>query len=419
MDMVHDPDSSNGTYGGLSQFRKNRFFSGKLMTPRDMEAEQEYHAERLHTLARFVAGRGVVDGLEVRSISETDDGLEVTIGPGLALDGTGRPIVVDRVTTASLPSPTDSELSLYLEYDEVDLEPVPVPDTADAIDDESTTNRTLEGFDVTYREETSEERTRRPTVEMPDLGADEADTASFSQRLLEQYHDQHRSSASANSETGVFLGSFERTSDGVWTEAATAAPRAYVYDHDLLFGTIIDHITDTDNPHRTSTEREPQDGTDDLTAVSNRLEDLESELESVKREQTALSEYVMRKTITSRARVFDALAEQLARRTGEGDASRLAREIAADARTASERACESDAAYRRHVRTVLEDLIELGDRLEGTTTEASLERYLRSVSELQDTLEDDDSVLSLAETQDRVCEAAGALEVLVEVVPDE
>ena len=417
--MGHDPDSSNGMRRDLSQFRKNRFFSGKLMTPRDMEAEQEYHAERLHTLSQFVVGSGIVNGLEVQSISDTDDGLEVTIEPGIALDGNGRPIVVERVTTTSLPCPTENELSLYIQYDEVEMEPVPVPNTDDAIDDESTANRTLESFELTYREGTSDERTQRPTVDIPDLGTDCANTASLSHRLLEQYHDQYRSSIPSDSETGVFLGSFERTPDGDWTDSEALAPREFVYDHELLFGTIIDHITDTDNPHRTPTERESSASPDDLTAVSDRLDALETEVEHVKREQTALTRYVMRKTITARARVFDALAEQLERRTSEGDGSRLAREIATAARTASEQACESEDAYRRHVRHVLEQLIDLGDRLEGATTEASLERYLRSVSDLRETLEDDGSVLALAETQDRVCEAADALEVLVDIVPDE
>lgn len=417
--MNRDADHSTGERGSLSQFRKNRFFSGKLMTPRDMEAEQEYHAERLHTLARFVAGRGVLHGLEVQSISDTDDGLEVTIEPGIALDGNGRPIVVDRVTTTSLPHPSGKELSLYIQYDEVALEPVPVPNTDDAIDDESTANRTLESFELTYREETSDDRTQQPAVEIPDIETDCADTASFSQRLLERYHDQYRSSTPSASETGVFLGSFERTPDGDWTTSEPPAPRAFVYDHDLLFGTIIDHITDTDNPHRTPVERESPDIPDDITVVSDRLDALETEVERVKREQAALTRYVMRKTLTERARVFDALAERLERRTNEGDGSRLAREIATAARTASGQGCESEDAYRRHGQQVLEQLIELGDRLEGETTEASLERYLRSVSDLQETLEDDGSILAVAETQDRVCEAADALDVLVDIVPDE
>ena len=417
--MNRDAGNGTGERGRLSQFRKNRFFSGKLMTPRDMEAEQEYHAERLHTLARFVAGRGVVHGLEVQSISETDDGLEVTIEPGIALDGNGRPIVVDQVTTASLPQPSGNELSLYIRYDEIALEPVPVPNTDDAIDDESTANRTLESFELTYREGTSDDRTQQPAVEIPAIETDCADTAAFSQRLLERYHDQYRSSISSDSETGVFLGSFERTPDGGWTDSEASAPREFVYDHDLLFGTIIDHITDTDNPHRTPVEREPPDIPDDITAVSDRLDALEDEVERVTRKQATLTRYIMRKTLTERARVFDALAERLERRTSEGDASRLAREIATAARTASGQVCENEAAYRSHVRQVLEQLIELGDRLEGATTEASLERYLRSVSDLQETLEDDGSILDMAETQDRVCEAADALDVLVDIVPDE
>ncbi|MFD1565130.1 hypothetical protein ACFR99_16450 [Haloarchaeobius amylolyticus] len=418
--MAQESDYSGGGQGDLSQFRKNRFFSGKLMTPRDMEAEQEYHAERLHTLARSVIGRGIVHGLEVRSIDETDDGLDVTIEPGMALDGHGRPIVVDGVTTTSLPRPSATELSLYIQYDEVTLEPVPVPNTDDAIDDESTANRTAEVFELTYREGSNDGRTQWPDVDIPDIETDDADTASLSHLLLERYHDRDRSSTQSDSETktDVFLGTFERTPDAGWTEAEDTAPREYVYDHDLLFGTIIDHITDTDNPHRTPAEREPPDIPDDLTAVSERLDALEADIERVERDQDALTRYVMRKTLTDRARFFDALADRLEHRSSEGVASRLARDIAAAARPIGDQYTSEDA-YRRHVQETLEQLIDLGDRLEGVTTEASLERYLRSVSDLQETLEDDGSVLALAETQDRVCEAADALEVLVDVVPDE
>ena len=345
----------------------------------------------------------------------------MTIEPGVALDGHGRPIVVDGVTTTSLPRPSVTELSLYIQYDEVALEPVPVPDTDDAIDDESTANRTLERFELTYREGTSGDRTQRPDVDVPDVGTDCTDTASLSHRLLERYHNRNRSSAQSDSEpkTDVFLGSFERTPDRGWTESAASTPREFVYDHELLFGTIIDQITDTDNPHRTPVEREPPDVPDDLTAVSERLDALKTEIERVEQDQTDLTRYVMRKTRNDRARFFDDLAERLEQRPNEGVASRLARDIAAAARVNDEQFSDSEDAYRRHVQQTLEQLIELGDRLEGVTTEASLERYLRSVSALQAALEDDGSVLALAETQDRVCEAADTLEILVDVVPDE
>ncbi|WP_226483060.1 hypothetical protein [Natrinema amylolyticum] len=414
--MAQDPDHSDGEQGGLSQFRKNRFFSGKLMTPRDMEADQEYHAERLHTLARFVVGSGIVHGLEVRSISESDEGLEVTIEPGLALDGRGRPIVVEQVTTKSLPRPSTDEISLSIQYDEVSLETVPVPNTDDAIDEESTSNRIVEVFELAYQEATGDGRGRALDVEIPTVETD-TDAETVRKRLLERYHDRHRSSTPSDTNAAVFLGSFERTPDGVWTAADDPAPREFVYDHELLFETIIDHVTDTDNPHRTPVEREPPDIPDDIGAITDRLDALETELGGLKREQTALTRYVMRKTLKDRARFFDELADRLEQQTSEG--SRLAREIAATSSVDGERISESEEAYRRHVRQVLEHLIALGDDLEGATTEASLERYLRSVSELRTALEDDESVLELAEAQDRVYEAADSLEILVDIVPDE
>ncbi|WP_222916060.1 hypothetical protein [Natrinema sp. SYSU A 869] len=414
--MAQDPDHSDGERGGLSQFRKNRFFSGKLMTPRDMKADQEYHADRLHTLARFVVGSGIVHGLEVRSISESDDGLEVTIEPGLALDGRGRPIIVEQVTTKSLPRPSADEISLSIQYDEVSLETVPVPNTDDAIDEESTSNRIVEVFELAYQEAMGDGREQPPGVEIPTVETD-TNAETVRKRLLEGYHDQHRSSAPFDADTAVFLGSFERTPDGVWAAADDPAPREFVYDHELLFETIINHVTDTDNPHRTPVEREPPDIPDDIGAITDRLDALETELGGLKQDQTALTRYIMRKTLKDRARFFDELADQLEQQTSEG--SRLAREIAATASVDGERIYENEEAYRRHVQQVLEHLIALGDDLESATTEASLERYLKSVSELQAALEDDEPILELAEAQDRVCEAADSLEVLVNIVPDE
>ena len=215
----------------------------------------------------------------------------------------------------------------------------------------------------------------------------------------------------------MFLGSFERTPDGGWTESEDTTPREFVYDHDLLFGTIIDHITDTDNPHRTPIEQESPDIPDDITAISERLDALEADLERVEEDQSAMTRYIMRKTIKDRARFVDDLADRLERQSGEGESSRLARDIAAAARADSTQYERTDA-YRRHIQQTLEQLIELGTQLEGVATEASLERYLKSVTDLQSALEDDDDILALAETQDRVCEAIAALEVRIEIVPD-
>jgi len=64
--------------------RRNRFFSGKLLSPDDLEREQDYGRAAEAQLSRLVLGAGVVCGLEV---TVADDGGGVRVGPGLALDG--------------------------------------------------------------------------------------------------------------------------------------------------------------------------------------------------------------------------------------------------------------------------------------------------------------------------------------------
>lgn len=97
----------------LDRFVRNRFFHGKLMTARDMQLEQEYHADRLETLAQHVTGKGAVCGLAVSVEQESaDDPLEVTVEPGYALDWCGRPVLVEDTAHETVPPeqlPTEAD----------------------------------------------------------------------------------------------------------------------------------------------------------------------------------------------------------------------------------------------------------------------------------------------------------------------
>lgn len=415
--MSRDAEYTNREVAALSQFEKNEFFKGKLMTPRDMEAEQAYHAERFHTLNRFVDGTGSVHGLEIESVIETDDGLEVTVGAGLALDGRGRPVVVEQATTKSLPTPSSDEVHLFVQFDEVSAETVPVPDTEGAVDDDTTSNRTVEVFELTYRETRPEETVRFPDVDVPDLETDDADGRAIAVELAERYHREHRTDTDGASDPAVFLGSFQRTPAGDWVPAEDAPARPVVYDHEFLFAALIDHITDTDNPHRTPVEQDPVDVPDDVEGIMNKLASLEAEIDEIKDERRSFARYVVRKTVKDRIRFFDELSERLERHSGEG--SRLAREIAEFSREELGTFDDQLDTYRQQLEQLLDLLIELGEPLRTVTTEKSLERYLKAVSDLQSALEDEASLIELADAHDRVCEAADSLDILVGVVPDE
>lgn len=95
--------NANGN-GGVEAPVRNRFFYGKLMDVRHFEMEQRYFNEKRWLLNRLGLGAGVLAGLEVVA---TEDG-RVVVRPGVAIDGRGREIVVDRAVCVERPlRPTD------------------------------------------------------------------------------------------------------------------------------------------------------------------------------------------------------------------------------------------------------------------------------------------------------------------------
>jgi len=85
---------------------KPRFACGQLLTDEDLTALVKW-SETKSALARFRHGWGVVCGLDVYASSQ--DG-QVNVGPGYALDGCGRDIVVCSETTISLDACCKPEL---------------------------------------------------------------------------------------------------------------------------------------------------------------------------------------------------------------------------------------------------------------------------------------------------------------------
>lgn len=400
----------------LRQFEKNRFFQGKLMTPRDMQVEQAYHAERLHTLARYTLGTGIVRGLEIHGVEEVGDELSVTVAPGLAIDGRGRPIVVDSETTKLVPVPTNDSIYLFARYAEVSTESVPVPDAEGVASDEQTPNRAVEVFELTYQE--TEPDLADPTPEI-DLDIDPDARDSFHE-IAAEYHDQYREEPGGDDDPAVFVGAFERGPDGDWQAAETGLQRPLVYDTEMLFRAIMSHLADTDNPHGVTVDPEPRDvpvNLDDIEGFERKLQFLQAELHELKDDRDTLNRYLMRKSLKDKQRFFGDVADRFEEHSG--DVSRVAQEIVTAATVGiAEDVADDPESYREHVRELLDAEIRLGEALESTATEESLDQYVGAVSELQDQLAAEASVLDIAVAQDNVCEAADSLEVLYDIVPD-
>lgn len=254
----------NAAESGLYRFEKNRYFHGKLMTTRDMEAEQVYHANRLHTLARHVLGEGHVCGLETK-VEETDGQLEATVTSGLAFDSRGRPvavtgdgpIAVKDALTGEPTLPEGDEIHLFLDYDECLLESVPVPGSENACEEECCYNRILEIFEVTYTEDPPGEYKTVPYVAFPtkdDVDADEDGPAPDDPALgvmARSYYEANRAECASGDDSSVFLGSFRREGgeNATWERDAGPDRRPFVYTNDMLYASIARHTADFANPH--------------------------------------------------------------------------------------------------------------------------------------------------------------------------
>ncbi len=94
-------------------FRRNNFFSGRLLTDSDLELEQTYFREKQRLHNRALHGFGIVSGLEV---SRRRDKLVIT--SGLALDCEGNEIVVAETQSQPLPQLKSDTVFLIISHRE-------------------------------------------------------------------------------------------------------------------------------------------------------------------------------------------------------------------------------------------------------------------------------------------------------------
>lgn len=408
--MAQESSEERATDRLLERLERNQFFQGKLMTARDMQVEQDYHAERLNVLNRFGTGTGILYGAEVSSVEETESELEVTVEPGVVIDAYGRPVIIEHSTTKTLPLPSEDVIYLYLRFDETELESVPVPEVRGASSEEYMSNRIVEGFELTYQESPPEEFEELPAVDASVDG--EGDTQEVLRSLANRYHQQNRAELEPVEDPSIFVGSFERTRDDDWIRGSETVRRNLVYDNDMLYAMLVGHITETDQPHDIS------GGAGDVPADLEELAEIGDRLDELRERLDTLNRYVMRKTLKDETRFFADIAARFEEHDAE--ASRIAQSVVEKAEEAlADEVFDDPEEYRARAGQKLEDHLELGEVLEDSATEETLERYVKAVDALQTALADEDAdITRIAEAQDGVSEAADSLEELYDVTKD-
>ncbi|MBO6148412.1 MAG: hypothetical protein J6O55_03645 [Lachnospiraceae bacterium] len=135
--------------GQLYPFERNRYYPGKMLTSADFQAEQNYFIDKGRFMNSLMYGRGVVCGLGVFSL----DDLSVLVESGVAIDGSGREIVVDTSIVKKLSaidgfdSLRSDEVSLCVRFKEQQVHTVYAV-THKESDKDYEYNRVSEGYEL-------------------------------------------------------------------------------------------------------------------------------------------------------------------------------------------------------------------------------------------------------------------------------
>jgi hypothetical protein len=128
--------------GFVAAFKRNRYFSGKLLTEQDLADEQTYHLAVRRTLNRTLHGWGIASGLGVSFKNGS-----MVIEPGLALDGLGRELFVPDLTTVPPPGEPGA---WWLVLCHADRETDPIPAIGVSQAEGIQNSRIQEGVDLVY-----------------------------------------------------------------------------------------------------------------------------------------------------------------------------------------------------------------------------------------------------------------------------
>lgn len=168
---------------GLHQPQRNAYFDGKMLTARDLTAEQTYHNGLRHLGHSLLDGMGTVCGLKI--LSHPQDGCKAThvvLTRGMALSCCGQEIIVpqdvtipvqrmllaDTALQVLLTGANDLILSICLQDNPAEFAPVLISDCCNGLDGRLP-SRIAEGYGFKLSAEPAAARAKERTVLEPDL----------------------------------------------------------------------------------------------------------------------------------------------------------------------------------------------------------------------------------------------------------
>lgn len=242
----------------LQTFERNRYFYGKPMTVSDFEAEQRYLVGKHRYINRLVHGAGVLCGLQVTLPAGFNaERPTVEVAEGAALDCCGNLIINSRSSTVEIKGDFDpgSVNYLFIKYAECSKQPVMLAANGSSCEEVCCYNRIQETFEIVAGT-TAPGGGVTPSAAAPPKsakdGATPPDAESACRALTEKYFQENLLNCPGCDDPLVFLAVLK---EGEIDVEETARYRSVVFNNSMLHDLLCDHVTDYNNPHRTSAEQ--------------------------------------------------------------------------------------------------------------------------------------------------------------------
>jgi hypothetical protein len=249
--------SENNRDYGVSQFQRNNYFYGKLMSVRDFKLEQEYMNDKRHLLNRMINGFGIVCGLDDADVSDEGGNIRIKFkSGGMVIDRLGREIVIpvqfekDVIVegTSDTQLIADKTYYLYLEYIERKSELVGVVSDASSGSQESCSyNREIEDFQVVA----STIEPNIPTISSPLPFVADIPVETVKQQVREWLQKETSNYCSEPEEERVFILALKKSNGQVEIDPEkTADHLSFVANNRVLSELMACHLADFTNPHK-------------------------------------------------------------------------------------------------------------------------------------------------------------------------
>ena len=256
----------------LSPLRRNKYFSGKLLTARDFNLESFYNSKKIQILNRLINGTGIVCGLDLEDNKVVKKGNRwyVKISEGLAIAENGKEIIVsEKMENPIIPRPLDPDvffnqeenvgslIGLYISHESLEQNEITSPAVEEVgCEEKCEYNEYKETFRLFFDRLPDSQASKIIEYEKLTETNDETEQLDANQIASNYYSNFLKQTSSNGEKNSVLLAVLQQGTEqnSLEVTGSTKQHKKILANNMMLFNILTSHILSSENPHKIKPE---------------------------------------------------------------------------------------------------------------------------------------------------------------------